>query len=79
VYRRDFLLRYSELPQGPLERLERLEQLRAIENGFKIRVIETEYESIGVDTPADLERIQALLEASAAAVLSSRTPGIANG
>ena len=74
VYRKDFLLRYSELPQGPLERLERLEQLRAVENGFKIRVIETEYESLGVDTPADLERIRALLEASAAAV-----HGIANG
>lgn len=65
VYRRDFLLRYSGLPAGPLEKLERLEQLRAVENGFKIRVIETEYESVGVDTPADMERIRALFEATA--------------
>jgi 3-deoxy-manno-octulosonate cytidylyltransferase (CMP-KDO synthetase) len=43
VYRRDFLQRYSDLPVGPLEESERLEQLRALENGFKIRVVETEY------------------------------------
>ena len=63
VYRRDFLLRYSALPVGPLERAERLEQLRAIENGFRIRVVETEYESLGVDTPEDLERVSRLAEA----------------
>ncbi len=62
VYRRDFLLSYSELPVGPLERAERLEQLRALENGFPIRVLETEYESLGVDTPDDLERIRKLFE-----------------
>jgi 3-deoxy-manno-octulosonate cytidylyltransferase (CMP-KDO synthetase) len=62
VYRRDFLLRYSDLPIGPLERAEKLEQLRALENGFRIRVIETEYESIGVDTPEDLERVNSLFE-----------------
>jgi 3-deoxy-manno-octulosonate cytidylyltransferase (CMP-KDO synthetase) len=64
VYRRDFLLGYSELPVGPLEQAERLEQLRALENGYSIRVVETEYESLGVDTPADLERVSALYEAS---------------
>ena len=64
VYRRDFLLHYSDLPVGPLEKAERLEQLRAIENGFKIRVVETEYESLGVDTPADLERVTQLFELS---------------
>jgi 3-deoxy-manno-octulosonate cytidylyltransferase (CMP-KDO synthetase) len=64
VYRRDFLLSYSDLPVGPLERAERLEQLRAIENGHAIRVVETEYESIGVDTPADLERVSRLFAAS---------------
>ena len=62
VYRRDFLLAYSDLPIGPLERTERLEQLRALENGFKIRVIETEYESLGVDTPEDWHRVSALYE-----------------
>jgi len=64
VYRRDFLLRYSELPVGPLEESERLEQLRALENGFRIRVVETEYDSLGVDTPEDLERVSAMFEAS---------------
>lgn len=63
VYRRDFLLRYSELPMGPLECIERLEQLRALENGFRIRVVETGYESLGVDTPADLERVRTLIHA----------------
>ena len=64
VYQRDFLLGYSALPVGPLERAERLEQLRALENGFRIRVVETEYESLGVDTPEDLERVSRLFEAS---------------
>lgn len=62
VYRREFLLRYPALAVGPLEEAERLEQLRALENGFRIRVVETEYESLGVDTPADLERVAQLLE-----------------
>jgi 3-deoxy-manno-octulosonate cytidylyltransferase (CMP-KDO synthetase) len=64
VYRRDFLLAYSALPVGPLETSERLEQLRALENGFRIRVVETEYESLGVDTPEDLERVSRLFNAS---------------
>jgi 3-deoxy-manno-octulosonate cytidylyltransferase (CMP-KDO synthetase) len=46
VYQRDFLLAYSGLPVGPLERMERLEQLRALENGHRVRVVETEYESL---------------------------------
>src|SRR4029077_13151140 len=64
VYQRDFLLAYSTLPVGPLEQAERLEQLRALENGYRIRVVETEYESLGVDTPADLDRVSKLFEAS---------------
>jgi 3-deoxy-manno-octulosonate cytidylyltransferase (CMP-KDO synthetase) len=64
MYRRDFLLRYSDLPVGPLEQAERLEQLRALENGHRIRVVETDYDSLGVDTPEDLERVSALFEAS---------------
>jgi 3-deoxy-manno-octulosonate cytidylyltransferase (CMP-KDO synthetase) len=63
VYRREFLLGYSDLPVGPLETSERLEQLRALENGHAIRVVETEYETIGVDTPADLERVSKLFAA----------------
>jgi 3-deoxy-manno-octulosonate cytidylyltransferase (CMP-KDO synthetase) len=62
VYRRDFLLAYPDLPVGPLEKAERLEQLRALENGHRIRVVETEYESLGVDTPEDWARVAALYE-----------------
>ncbi|HXK07464.1 MAG TPA: 3-deoxy-manno-octulosonate cytidylyltransferase [Verrucomicrobiae bacterium] len=62
IYQRDFLLSYSTLPVGPLERAERLEQLRALENGYRIRVVETEYESLGVDTPEDLERVSRWFE-----------------
>ena len=68
VYRCDFLLQYPNLPVGPLETAERLEQLRALENGYPIRVVETEYESLGVDTPEDLERVAKLFEASIAGV-----------
>lgn len=62
VYRREFLLGYSSLPVGPLEKAEKLEQLRALENGYRIRVVETRYESLGVDSPEDLERVRAVLE-----------------
>ncbi len=64
VYRRDLLLSYSDLPVGPLEQAERLEQLRALENGHSIRVVETEYDSLGVDTPEDLARVSKLFDAS---------------
>jgi len=64
VFRRDFLLAYPALPVGPLETAERLEQLRALENGYPIRVVETEYESLGVDTPEDLQKVSRLFDAS---------------
>jgi 3-deoxy-manno-octulosonate cytidylyltransferase (CMP-KDO synthetase) len=79
IYRRNFLLRYPELPIGPLERAEQLEQMRALENGFKIRVVETDYESLGVDTPDDLERVRGLIEAGAAAVRRQEADALANG
>ncbi|HMJ63587.1 MAG TPA: 3-deoxy-manno-octulosonate cytidylyltransferase [Bryobacteraceae bacterium] len=64
VYRREFLLRYPDLSVGPLEQAERLEQLRALENGYRIRVAATDYESLGVDTPEDLERVNQLFMVS---------------
>ena len=67
VYRRDFLMNYPSLPVGPLERSERLEQLRALENGRRIRVVETEYESFGVDTPKDLKRVSKMIQVTSEA------------
>ena len=61
VYRRDFLLRYPQLPQTPLEILESLEQLRAMENGVSLHVATTGYACHGVDTPEDLQRVEALM------------------
>jgi 3-deoxy-manno-octulosonate cytidylyltransferase (CMP-KDO synthetase) len=60
VYRREFLLSYARMPQTPLERRERLEQLRILENGYDIRVVEVAERSIGVDTPEDLDRVREL-------------------
>ena len=59
VYRRDFLLAFAQLQPTPLERAEKLEQLRALERGFRIRVVEVEKAAIEVDTPQDLERARA--------------------
>jgi 3-deoxy-manno-octulosonate cytidylyltransferase (CMP-KDO synthetase) len=57
-YRKEFLQKYANMEQTTLEKAEKLEQLRAVENGYKIRVIETEYRSIGVDTAEDLENVR---------------------
>ena len=65
VYRRDFLLEFAALPPTPLEQVESLEQLRALEHGFRIRTVETRHESIEVDTPEDLERVRHLVMAAA--------------
>jgi len=56
AFRKDALLKFSSLEQTDLEKAEKLEQLRMLENGMKIKVVETEYESLAVDTPEDLER-----------------------
>jgi 3-deoxy-manno-octulosonate cytidylyltransferase (CMP-KDO synthetase) len=63
VYRRDFLLRIASLATTPLERAEGLEQLRVLEHGFRIRTVETTEDSLGVDTPEDLERVRLLVTA----------------
>lgn len=62
VYRREFLLEYTKMRQSNLEKVEMLEQLRVLENGYKIKVIEVEESSIGVDTREDFERVRQILE-----------------
>jgi len=63
VYRRDFILNFSSLGHSPLEDLESLEQLRALEHGHVIQVVETEYNPVSVDTPEDLTRVREILGA----------------
>jgi 3-deoxy-manno-octulosonate cytidylyltransferase (CMP-KDO synthetase) len=62
VYRRDVLLAFAQWPQSELERLESLEQLRALEHGLKIKAIKASASSIGVDTIEDLERVRSIVE-----------------
>jgi 3-deoxy-manno-octulosonate cytidylyltransferase (CMP-KDO synthetase) len=64
VYRRATLVRLASLPPSILERSEALEQLRALENGIRIKAVETSQDSIGVDTPEDLERVRRLMPAA---------------
>lgn len=63
VYRREFLLQFAQMSPTYLEMAEKLEQLRALENGYRIKVVETDFESIGVDTPGDLEKVLERLKA----------------
>jgi 3-deoxy-manno-octulosonate cytidylyltransferase (CMP-KDO synthetase) len=63
VYRRECLLRLAALPPTEMERSEALEQLRALEYGIRIKAVETEFDSIGVDTSEDLERVRGALTA----------------
>ena len=62
VFQRDALLDYPTLPQGDLERIEQLEQLRWMENGVKIRVAEVEHDAVSVDVPEDVARVEKLLQ-----------------
>ena len=73
VYRKDFLLKISRMPQGYLEKIESLEQLRVIEKGYRILVVETKMDrtaGISVDTPEDLKKVEKII---------SQMKGISNG
>jgi len=61
-YRRETLLRLVKFPVSPLEQAEKLEQLRALENGISIAVVKVDYDSVGVDVPADVARVEELLK-----------------
>jgi len=64
AYRMGFLLKFTQLERGDLERSESLEQLRALEHGYKIRVVETKFDSQEVDTPEDLEKVRKQIRGS---------------
>ena len=61
AYRRDFLDTFIGLPEGKLEKLEALEQLRALEHGYKIKVVITPHDSVEVDTPEELEKVRRII------------------
>jgi len=62
AWRRETLLRFVSLGMGKLERVEKLEQLRALENGIAIQMVETDYQGIGIDTPEDLARAERIIK-----------------
>ena len=62
VYEREFLLKYSQMDATALEETESLEQLRALENGYDIKVVETAFNTVGVDTPQDLQYVEDIIE-----------------
>jgi 3-deoxy-manno-octulosonate cytidylyltransferase (CMP-KDO synthetase) len=61
AYRKGFLVKFTKIERGELERAESLEQLRALENGFRIKIVESRYDSQEVDTPEDLEKVRRLV------------------
>lgn len=62
AYQKEFLLQFTKLPVSPIEKIEGLEQLRALDNGYKIKVVETKFDTIAVDTPEDLERVKQVIQ-----------------
>lgn len=73
AYRRSFLRIFAALPNGVLENLESLEQLRALEYGFRIKVVETGHDSVEVDTPEELARVGRIIRGEEKSVVSQRT------
>ena len=61
AYTKDFLFTFTNLPKAELERVESLEQLRALEHGYKIKTIETTFETVGIDIPEDLKKANKIL------------------
>jgi 3-deoxy-manno-octulosonate cytidylyltransferase (CMP-KDO synthetase) len=64
AYRKEFLLQYKDWPKSVLENVEQLEQLRVLEKGYKIKTVVTEYESLAIDTPEDLQKAEEWLKRS---------------
>jgi 3-deoxy-manno-octulosonate cytidylyltransferase (CMP-KDO synthetase) len=61
AYKKDVLMNFTKWPQSSLEKIEKLEQLRYLENGIKIKMAETDYDNVAIDTPEDLEKAKLLL------------------
>jgi len=61
-YQRDFLLKFGQLPESRLEKTEKLEQLRVLENGYKIKVVETPFKTLSVDSPQDIAKVEDILK-----------------
>jgi len=61
-YQRDFLLKFGQLPESRLEKTEKLEQLRVLENGYKIKVVETPFKTLSVDSPQDIIKVEDILK-----------------
>jgi 3-deoxy-manno-octulosonate cytidylyltransferase (CMP-KDO synthetase) len=61
TYTKDFLFTFKNLPESDLEQTEKLEQLRVLEAGFKIKTVQTEFDTVGVDTPEDLEKVEEIM------------------
>lgn len=78
VYRRDFLLEFTKWRQSTLERIESLEQLRALERGMTIKVVEAHAPSIGVDTAKDLQRVREIIESQDFGLKPNPKPGTRN-
>jgi 3-deoxy-manno-octulosonate cytidylyltransferase (CMP-KDO synthetase) len=68
AYRFSFLKKFNQLPPGALERAEKLEQLRALESGYRIKVIETFHDSVEIDTPRDIEKVEKIIELQGAKI-----------
>jgi 3-deoxy-manno-octulosonate cytidylyltransferase (CMP-KDO synthetase) len=61
AFRKNFLLKYTELPSTPLEKIESVDMLRILEHGFKIKMIKVDYEGVGVDIPSDISKVEKLM------------------
>jgi 3-deoxy-manno-octulosonate cytidylyltransferase (CMP-KDO synthetase) len=70
-YRREALLEFPTLPPGELERIEQLEQLRWLENGFPMHLVETMYNGVSVDVPTDIQKVEKLLQSRAKSTTQS--------
>ena len=78
AYTKDFLFTFTHLPKSNLEMAESLEQLRVLENNYKIRTIETNFDTVGIDTPEDLERAKVILTEDAGADEKEEPAGMGN-